>query len=158
MREELHGIGRGAVLVEFALVVAHAQVGQVRFVSGIHSGYKKRVPRGLRYASFGLLRPLLSHVILRSPESFTISNASCSRRIKSTPVCDEMAARLNAELAGKVVTVVALMDGGLFFVADLLRALELPVRMHTLSASSYQGGTATTGEVKVTLARRRRSA
>ena len=61
----------------------------------------------------------------------------------------EMAVRLNAELAGKVVTVVALMDGGLFFVADLLRALELPVRLHTLSASSYQGGTATTGEVKV---------
>jgi len=61
----------------------------------------------------------------------------------------EMAVRLNNEMAGKVVTVVALMDGALFFVADLLRQLELPVRMHTLSASSYQGGTATTGEVKV---------
>ncbi|MBB5032595.1 phosphoribosyltransferase [Prosthecobacter vanneervenii] len=61
----------------------------------------------------------------------------------------EMAARLNVELAGRVVTVVALMDGGLFFVADLLRKLEMPVRLHTLSASSYQGGTATTGEVKV---------
>lgn len=62
---------------------------------------------------------------------------------------DAMAARLNAELAGRVVSVVALMDGALFFVADLLRKLEMPVRLHTLSASSYQGGTATTGEVKV---------
>ena len=61
----------------------------------------------------------------------------------------EMAARLNAELAGRVVTVVALMDGALFFVADLLRQLEIPVRMHTLSASSYHGGTATSGEVRV---------
>lgn len=61
----------------------------------------------------------------------------------------EMAARLNAELAGRVVTVVALMDGALFFVADLLRQLDIPVRMHTLSASSYHGGTATSGEVKV---------
>jgi len=61
----------------------------------------------------------------------------------------EMAVRLNAELAGKVVTVVALMDGALFFVADLLRQLEIPVRMHTLSASSYHGGTATSGEVRV---------
>lgn len=61
----------------------------------------------------------------------------------------EMAVRLNAELAGKVVTVVALMDGALFFVADLLRQLDLPVRMFTLSASSYHGGTATSGEVKV---------
>jgi hypoxanthine phosphoribosyltransferase len=61
----------------------------------------------------------------------------------------EMAARLNSELAGKVATVVALMDGGLFFVADLLRSLEMPVRLFTLSASSYQGGIATSGEVKV---------
>ncbi len=61
----------------------------------------------------------------------------------------EMATRLNAEMAGKVVTVVALMDGALFFVADLLRQLDIPVRMHTLSASSYHGGTATSGEVKV---------
>lgn len=61
----------------------------------------------------------------------------------------EMAARLNADLRGKAVTVVALMDGALFFVADLLRQLEVPVRLHTLNASSYQGGTATTGEVKV---------
>ena len=41
----------------------------------------------------------------------------------------EMAVRLNAELAGKVVTVVALMDGALFFVADLLRQFEIPVRL-----------------------------
>lgn len=61
----------------------------------------------------------------------------------------EMATRLNAEMAGKVVTVVALMDGALFFVADLLRQLDIPVRMYTLSASSYHGGTATSGEVKV---------
>lgn len=61
----------------------------------------------------------------------------------------EMAVRLNAELSGKVVTVVALMDGALFFVADLLRQLDIPVRMFTLSASSYHGGTATSGEVKV---------
>jgi hypoxanthine phosphoribosyltransferase len=61
----------------------------------------------------------------------------------------EMATRLNTELAGKVATVVALMDGGLFFVADLLRGLEMPVRLFTLSASSYHGGTATSGEVKV---------
>ncbi len=61
----------------------------------------------------------------------------------------EMAVRLNGEFKGKVVTVVALMDGGLFFVADLLRALEVPVRLFTLSASSYHGGTSTTGDVKV---------
>lgn len=81
--------------------------------------------------------------VLQDLERVLLTPAQISARIA------EMAARLNAELAGKVVTVVALMDGALFFVADLLRQLEMPVRMHTLSASSYQGGTATTGEVKV---------
>ena len=42
-------------------------------------------------------------------------------------------------------SVVALMDGALFFVADLLRHLEMPVRLYTLSASSYHGGTASSG-------------
>jgi hypoxanthine phosphoribosyltransferase len=62
---------------------------------------------------------------------------------------DQMAARLNAELQGRVVSVVILMDGALFFVADLLRRIDLPMRLHTLSASSYHGGTTTTGEVKI---------
>lgn len=62
----------------------------------------------------------------------------------------EMAETLNTGLRGKVVTVVALMDGALFFVADLLRQLEVPVRLHTLNASSYQGSTTSSGEVTVT--------
>lgn len=81
--------------------------------------------------------------VIQDLERILLTPAQISARV------DEMAARLNAELAGKVVTVVALMDGGLFFVADLLRKLEMPVRLYTLSASSYQGGTTTTGEVKV---------
>jgi hypoxanthine phosphoribosyltransferase len=62
---------------------------------------------------------------------------------------DEMALRLTEQFQGRVISVVALMDGALFFVADLLRRIDLPVRLHTLSASSYHGGTATSGEVKV---------
>jgi hypoxanthine phosphoribosyltransferase len=45
--------------------------------------------------------------------------------------------------------VVALMDGALFFVADLLRHLQLPVRVVTLSASSYHGSTASSGRVQL---------
>jgi hypoxanthine phosphoribosyltransferase len=50
-----------------------------------------------------------------------------------------MAAELNRVFAGRMVSVVALMDGALFFVADLLRQLEIPVKLHTLSANSYHG-------------------
>ena len=60
----------------------------------------------------------------------------------------EMAAKLSADYAGRLVSVVALMDGALFFVADLLRHLEVPVHLYTLSASSYHGGTSSTGELR----------
>ena len=79
--------------------------------------------------------------VIQDLERILLTPAQISARV------DEMAAHLNTELAGKVVAVVALMDGARFFVADLLRRLEMPVRLYTLSASSYQGGTTTTGEV-----------
>lgn len=61
----------------------------------------------------------------------------------------EMAVEIAQDCAGEVITVVALMDGALFFVADLLRKIDLPIRMITLSASSYHGGTASSGSLRV---------
>ena len=61
----------------------------------------------------------------------------------------EMAAQIERDCAGQVLSVVALMDGALFFVADLLRKIDLPIRLITLSASSYHGGTSSTGSLKV---------
>lgn len=61
----------------------------------------------------------------------------------------EMAGQLQADYAGRVITVVVLMDGALFFVADLLRQIDLPMRIVTLGASSYHGGTQSTGNVKI---------
>ena len=61
----------------------------------------------------------------------------------------EMAAQIESDYAGKVITVVVLMDGALFFVSDLLRQIELPIRLVTLGASSYQGGTESSGQVKI---------
>ena len=60
----------------------------------------------------------------------------------------EMAREIQAVYEGKAITVVALMDGALFFVADLLRHLDLPIRLVTLSASSYHGGMESNGEVR----------
>jgi hypoxanthine phosphoribosyltransferase len=61
----------------------------------------------------------------------------------------ELAKRIERDLAGETLTVIAIMDGGLFFVADLLRGIDLPIRLHTVSASSYHGGTQTSGQVRL---------
>jgi hypoxanthine phosphoribosyltransferase len=60
-----------------------------------------------------------------------------------------MAAQIQQDYEGKVITVVVLMDGALFFVADLLRQIDLPIRLVTLGASSYHGGTQSTGQVSI---------
>ena len=81
--------------------------------------------------------------ILSDLDRVLIDAGAIQRRI------DELAKNMAAEFSGRTIAVIAIMDGGLFFVADLLRKIDLPVRLHTLSASSYHGGTETTGELKL---------
>src|SRR4051812_45848794 len=61
----------------------------------------------------------------------------------------QMADEIERDYTGRELTVVALMDGGIFFVADLLRNINIPVRLHTLSVSSYHGALASTGRVQL---------
>ncbi len=60
-----------------------------------------------------------------------------------------MAADIERDFAGKTLTVIVIMDGALFFVADLLRGIDLPMQIVSMSASSYHGGTKSSGEVKL---------
>jgi hypoxanthine phosphoribosyltransferase len=60
---------------------------------------------------------------------------------------DALAAQLTADYAGKELTVVAVLNGSLMFMADLLRRIPLPLRLDCLSVSSYHGGTESTGTV-----------
>ena len=60
---------------------------------------------------------------------------------------DEMAGQIASDYAGKDLTVVAVLNGSLMFGADLLRRLEMPLRLDCLSVSSYHGAS-TTGTVK----------
>jgi hypoxanthine phosphoribosyltransferase len=52
---------------------------------------------------------------------------------------DEMAAEISADYGGKEITVVTVLNGSLMFSADLLRRLEMPLRLDCLSVSSYHG-------------------
>ncbi len=58
---------------------------------------------------------------------------------------DEIAGRIaqlgreiSDEYTGKPVTLIALMNGALPFAADLMRAIDLPIRIDTLSVASYR--------------------
>ena len=50
---------------------------------------------------------------------------------------DELAAESARTYAGLELTAVIVMNGGVFFAADLLRRIEVPVRVDSLAAGSY---------------------
>lgn len=54
----------------------------------------------------------------------------------------QLGARITADYSGREVVVVALLNGTLVFLADLIRKMEFPFRIETLRVSSYSGGTA----------------
>jgi hypoxanthine phosphoribosyltransferase len=62
----------------------------------------------------------------------------------------ELGQQVTEDYAGKDLTVLAVLKGSVFFVTDLVRAIDLPLQLEFLGVSSYQGGTETTGEVRIT--------
>jgi hypoxanthine phosphoribosyltransferase len=62
---------------------------------------------------------------------------------------DELAAEITSEYRGKRLTVVAIMQGSVIFLSDLLRRIYLPLKVETISVSSYHGGTESSGVVTV---------
>ena len=60
---------------------------------------------------------------------------------------DELAAQISADYHGCELTVIAILNGSLIFMADLLRRIPLPLKLDCLSVASYHGGLQTSGEV-----------
>ena len=60
---------------------------------------------------------------------------------------DEIAAQISADYRDRELTVIAVLNGSLIFMADLLRRIPLPLKLDCLSVASYHGGTKTSGEV-----------
>lgn len=61
----------------------------------------------------------------------------------------EMAAELDAKYAGKEVLLVGVLKGAVMFMADLSRAMQLPVTMDWMAVSSYGSGTQSSGVVRI---------
>ena len=62
----------------------------------------------------------------------------------------ELGARITADFEGKDVMLIGVLKGSFIFMADLVRAIDLPIQMDFISAKSYFG-TTSTGVVDVKL-------
>ena len=60
---------------------------------------------------------------------------------------DEIAAQISKDYSKKELTVIVVLNGSLVFMADLMRRIQLPLRLDCLSVASYHGKAQTSGEV-----------
>jgi len=62
----------------------------------------------------------------------------------------ELGAQIREEYGDEPITCIGVLKGSFLFMADLVRAIGGPVRCEFLGVSSYQGGTRSTGIVRIT--------
>jgi hypoxanthine phosphoribosyltransferase len=60
---------------------------------------------------------------------------------------DELAARISQDYRNRELTVIAILNGSVILMADLLRRIPLPLKLDCLSVASYHGGTKSSGEL-----------
>ena len=76
-------------------------------------------------------------------EMFTA--AEISARVK------ELGLEISSDYANKEVILLCVLKGALFFTADLAREITIPVKLDCIKISSYNEGTASTGELRIDL-------
>jgi hypoxanthine phosphoribosyltransferase len=74
-------------------------------------------------------------------ERILFDEATIHRRL------DALAKQITADYTGRELTVIAILNGSLVLMADLLRRIPLPLKLDCISAASYHGATQTTGEL-----------
>jgi hypoxanthine phosphoribosyltransferase len=74
-------------------------------------------------------------------ERILFDEATIHRRL------DELATRITNDYSDRELTVVAILNGSVILMADLLRRIPLPLKLDCLSVASYHGGTKSFGEL-----------
>jgi len=65
-------------------------------------------------------------------------------------LADQISKEYKEKLQGKSdLTIVVILKGAMFFAADLIRRLSLPLGIEFVTLASYGGGTKTTGKVRI---------
>lgn len=62
---------------------------------------------------------------------------------------EELGAEIGRDYAGRPPVLVSVLKGGVVFLADLIRAIDLPLRLDFMSISSYGGGSEESGVVRI---------
>jgi len=77
-------------------------------------------------------------------ESLLFDEAAIHEKVR------ELGREITADYAGKTPMLIAVLKGSFMFMADLVRAIDLPCQIEFLGLSSYGDQTASTGAVRIT--------
>ena len=83
------------------------------------------------------------HTIEEDIERILISEKDIKKAVK------KMGKQISKDYDGKNLFLVAVLKGSVIFMADLMRAISIPLNIDFMSVSSYGGGTKTSGVVKI---------
>ncbi len=72
-----------------------------------------------------------------------LSEAQIQQRVR------QLGRQIEADYQGKPLTIVAVLTGSLILLADLIRQIQIPLRVALLQASSYKGATTTAAPLVV---------
>ena len=64
---------------------------------------------------------------------------------------NELAEKINKDYVGKEIYMVCILKGGVVFMVDLAKKLNMPVTMNFMDVSSYGAGTESSGHIKILL-------
>jgi hypoxanthine phosphoribosyltransferase len=72
-----------------------------------------------------------------------VSAEDLERRVR------ELAGEISRDYAGKDLVLVGVLKGAVFFLSDLMRALEIPVEVDFMAVASYGSATKSSGVVRI---------
>ena len=61
----------------------------------------------------------------------------------------ELGRRISADYRGRSLTVLGVVTGSIVLLADVIRVIDLPLRVGLIQAKSYRGATTTAGELAI---------
>lgn len=64
-------------------------------------------------------------------------------------IVSDLGRRISADYSGKNLLMVSVLKGSVVFMADLMRAIDIPCRIDFMAVSSYGSGVRTSGVVKI---------
>ncbi len=86
----------------------------------------------------------ISQNLLEDLERILISEEDVQNRVR------ELGEQISKDYEGKELVLVGILRGGLVFLSDLTRAIKIPHSFDMCGASSYAGGTSSSGRVQIT--------